>query len=100
MKLTKAEVVPFYVTERDASGRRVRVAMGFQLLRAFRPGHDEMFERITHPVVFRTEAEAQQFADRVNEPGARFNFAAWCFAGHPCSPLAPTKVAPHSLLPR
>lgn len=98
MKVTPATVVPFRIVQRDAQGRRVRVDAGFRLQRAYLPGHDEMFEALLHPAVFRTQERAERFAARVNAPGAGFGLEAWAFDGGVCSPIGTNDLAPYSVL--
>lgn len=98
MTFSPATVVPFRIVSRNAEGRRVRLDAGFRLQRFYQPGHDEMFETLEHPAIFRTAEAAERFAARVNAPGAGLRLKAWAYNGGLCSPLVPNEIPPYSVL--
>lgn len=63
------------------------------------PGHDEMWEALTHAAVFTDVARAERLAERINAAvGKDLNWAHWVFPGHACSPIAATNVGYYSPL--
>ena len=66
------------------------------------PGRDEMWDTFTHCAAFRTEAEAQRLADRINaalDRGAfKFNWDFWVIRCGVCSPFGSNDVCYRSFL--
>jgi hypothetical protein len=99
MKMTKAEVVELRF--RSRRGEEFVKMYGVKLF--LLPGHDEMWEPMTHAAVFITPQEAQRLADRVNAArGNRpINFDCWIHEESDCSPIgAPNKAYFYSPIPK
>jgi hypothetical protein len=96
--MTQPAVSPFRVVERDAAGKRAVINAGFAVTFKYRPGHDEMFESLTHPAVFRTAERAQLFADKVWKSASKINTSNWSYNGGICSPMGSNVLPPYSVL--
>lgn len=89
MKVTKAEVCLL----KFRANRSEKFIEMYGVRLHVLPGHDEMWEPMTHSAAFRTKEEAQRLADRVNAIRgscpfyAPIDFKHWIHEAHSCSPF-------------
>jgi hypothetical protein len=95
---TKPTVSSYTYVERNAAGERARIETGFVVSMMYRPGHDEMFELLTHPAVFRTEERAQRFADKIDRARGDVKVRNWSYDGGICSPIGSNRLPFYSVL--
>lgn len=73
---------------RFADIRVVPVGDLFRVEALFLPGTDEMWERISHPALFRNLNRAEVFARKIGKNLGKVNLSEWWIEGSRVSPLA------------
>lgn len=72
------------VVEFKQGANRKLVIGGFQVMLSITDCGDGMFQQIKHPAVFKTEAQAERFLNRIDKAHYEINLNNWIIGNHPC----------------